>query len=295
MEDASMLLCRNTARPGFGILDVIILGLIAAIFVSLVVPGISTVRQSAARTQTHNNLKHVALSVHSCNDNFRRLPPAFDKFGTLEFETSVHVHLTPYIESDTFFSDFRKSKGGGRLKMAILPYYISPSDATVYANGEGVANFPANLRVFSAKGWDTSYGEPMPPLEMLEPGPKAGLADLKDGTQNTIVFATKFATCADGGSYWAAEPSSKWAGFFGQNAASRTAHDSDATATFQLRPRRADCLISPLMAQSFQTSGLSVALADGSVRMIDPRISAETWNRAIQPNDGKELGAEWDK
>jgi hypothetical protein len=135
----------------------------------------------------------------------------------------------------------------------------------------------------------------MPPLDMVEPGPAVALPDLKDGLGNTIILATKFATCADGGSYYAAEPSSKWAAFFGQNAASTTAHPSDATATFQLRPRRDDCLRSPLMAQSFQTTALSVALADGRVRMIHPSISAEIWNRAMQPNDGQELGSEWDR
>jgi hypothetical protein len=49
------------------------------------------------------------------------------------------------------------------------------------------------------------------------------------------------------------------------------------------------------MAQSFQTAGLYVALADGCVRTINPSISAETWNRALQPNDGKELGSDWDR
>jgi hypothetical protein len=130
---------------------------------------------------------------------------------------------------------------------------------------------------------------------MVEPGPGVALVDLKDGTSNIITFATKFATCADGGSHYAADPSSKWAAFFGQNPASTTAHHSDVTATFQLRPRAGDCLASPLMAQSFQTKGLYVAMADGCVRMINPSISPETWNRALQPNDGKDLDSDWDR
>jgi hypothetical protein len=292
-----MLHSRIESRQGFALVKVIIVALIGFIAIALLLPPLRQAREAEARTQTHNNLKQVALCVHSFSDTYRRLPPAFDKFGVVDFEASVHVHLLPYMESSPFFKKFVQAKGGGGTNMTSLPFYISPSDNTVHANGAGVQNFAANLRVFSAMGFDTRYDAAMPPLSVVEPGPKAALVDLArgDGTYNTILFATKFATCADGGSYYAAEPSSKWAAFFGQSAALRRAHPADATATFQLSPRREECVISPLMAQSFTTGYLSVALADGSVRMIDPNISPETWNRALQPNDGKELGSDWDR
>lgn len=54
-----------------------------------------------------------------------------------------------------------------------------------------------------------------------------------------------------------------------------------------------DCVPRPFMAHSFGTVGLCVGLGDGAVRVLSPTISPETWNRAMQPNDGVELGLDW--
>jgi hypothetical protein len=199
------------------------------------------------------------------------------------------------VEQDPLYRQYLAQAGGGKTSVMIVPPYLSPSDETASRNGEGVQNFAANLRVFSSKGINTKYDVAMEELAMIEPGPDLDIKGLSDGTSNTIFFATKFATCGAGGSYYAAEPNSKWAAFFGQKPASSIAHPSDPTATFQLKPGPATCLVSPLLAQSFQTGGLSVALADGTVRMINPSMSAETWNRAMQPNDGKELASDWNE
>lgn len=49
----------------------------------------------------------------------------------------------------------------------------------------------------------------------------------------------------------------------------------------------------PFMAHSFGQDEILVGLADGSVRLVLPTISPETWNRAMQPNDSLELGTDW--
>ena len=36
-------------------------------------------------------------------------------------------------------------------------------------------------------------------------------------------------------------------------------------------------------------------MADAAVRLISPKISPETWNRLLQPNDGLPLGNDWDQ
>jgi len=33
---------------------------------------------------------------------------------------------------------------------------------------------------------------------------------------------------------------------------------------------------------------------DGSARTVSPNISTETWNSAVQPNDGNPLGKDWE-
>src|SRR5207244_2701002 len=90
---------------------------------------------------------------------------------------------------------------------------------TLTNNGAAVQNFAANLRAFSDKGYKTPFEANMPPLAAVEPGAASLPKSFPDGTANTIAFITKFAECGDGGSRYAAAPDSKFAAFFGQDAA----------------------------------------------------------------------------
>ena len=47
------------------------------------------------------------------------------------------------------------------------------------------------------------------------------------------------------------------------------------------------------MGHAFSTAGIDVALADGSSRVVNARVSPETWNAAMCPNDNRVLGPDW--
>lgn len=49
------------------------------------------------------------------------------------------------------------------------------------------------------------------------------------------------------------------------------------------------------MAQGFSRTGLMIGMMDGSVRFLSAEVSPNTWNAAVHPQDGKELGADWDR
>jgi len=59
----------------------------------------------------------------------------------------------------------------------------------------------------------------------------------------------------------------------------------------QVSPSVDDCI--PTRLQSFTASGIQVLLMDGSVRNCSPSMSALTWLKAIVPNDGLPMGADW--
>jgi hypothetical protein len=118
-------------------------------------------------------------------------------------------------------------------------------------------------------------------------------ATFPDGTANTIVFGTRYGVCGEGGSRYASAPNTNTAAFFGQNAAKGKAKPADTTGTFLLHPAAGQCVPTPLMGHAFYTSGIDVALADGSVRTVTAQISPRTWNAAMQPNDGQVLGNDW--
>ena len=297
-------------RTGFSLVELIVVVAIAAVLLGLLLPAVRSAQLAGADKQTTNNLRQLSLATHSVNDVFRKLPPAFDKFGQLQYPVSVHIHLMPYIEYDnlykTFVPEFKDEKGPkdgkdnpkaakGVTKAKVKPF-ISPIDpSAVKKDKEGVQNCAANLRVFADRGFNTKYNENMPALKAVEPGTASIPRTFPDGTSNTIAFVTKYGYCGeDGGSRYAAAPNTKYAAFFGQNAATKKADPADPKATFQLHPDAKQCVSSPLMGQSFTKKGLLVSMFDGSARTVSPNVSAETWNSAVQPNDGNPLGKDWE-
>jgi hypothetical protein len=235
----------------------------------------------------------MALACHGCSDQHKKLPPADDEYAGVHFPAPLHVHLLPYLEQDAVYKTYVRQQGEGDAITAFIPTYASPEDHSLPPTAEGVQDLAANLRVFSNKGFGTRYDADMPDLAAVEPGGASIPDSFPRGLSTTIAFATKFAVCAQGGSRYAAAPDSDFAAFFGQNAAQVAANPTDVAVTFQLNPSKADCRCRPLLAQSFSSVGITVALMDGSVRMVSADMSARTWNLAAQPNHKLALGDDW--
>ena len=280
-------------RTGFSLVELLVVIFIAAVFLGVVLPAVRSAQLAGEDKETFNCLRNMSLAANNCNSQWKKLPPAFDKFAGIKYPASVHVYLMPYLEADQIYRTFLE-EGKGNVKAKLQPFNSSNDPSTAKKDKEGIQNLAANLRAFSDRGLQTKYNENMPALKAVEPGTASIPRNFIDGTSNTIAFATKYGYCGeDGGSRYAAAPNTKFAAFFGQNAATKKADPADPKATFQLNPDAKQCLSTPLMGQSFTKKGIQVALFDGSARTVSPDVSAETWNRAVQPNDGMPLGKDW--
>jgi type II secretory pathway pseudopilin PulG len=278
----------HTTRRGFTLIELIIIAAMLLFLLALLLPMIQKVRDSAARSQDSNNLKQIGIAVHSYHDDWKRFPPAFDKAGQIKYSVTAHIHILPYIEQAALYNAYAQGRAITDVKDVAIPVYIAAQDASVTTR-EGVQNYAANLRIFADKARKVPYDENFNDLAGDQPC-TLRLPSITDGTSNTMMFATKYAVCGTGGSKYSAVPADKFAAFYGQNAAKAKPHASAADAAYQLQPGGQECRHSPLMAQSFSKYGLSVGMCDGSVTLVNPNVSPQTWNAATHPSDNQVIG-----
>lgn len=302
-------------RQGFTLIELLVVIAIIAILIALLVPAVQKVREAAARTQVLNNLKQMGLALHNSHGTYQHFPPAWGYYGSNgglpNQAASIHFHLLPYVEQDNLYKAYNAG--------AAVPPYGAPLDPSTN-DGLGVQNFAANIRVFSNDGVSLGLAaitsgsltslQPIPGSNPISTYPgtqgwgKTRFATMQDGSSNVIVFATRFANSGSGVtigtpncSAHAGDPQSQNGAFFGGAVAAAPANVNTGVApTWQLGPNQTvaplpDC--NPIQyAHSYNATGIQVCFGDGSTRQLNPSLSPATWNYALAPADGNQLGSD---
>jgi prepilin-type N-terminal cleavage/methylation domain-containing protein len=315
---------RGRKRIGFTLIELLVVIAIIAILIGLLLPAVQKVREAAARTQTRNNLKQVALTLHSCHDTYKRFPPAWGPFpapgptatAATVVTGTIHYWLLPFLEGDNIYKLMNSAPtkavwANPAVYSQVVPPYVAPSDFTT-SDGTvtlgtatwGAGSIAANCRVFGGIKANVKT------TPLFQYDNKARMASLSDGTSNVIVFATRYATCGSsgGGSAWAGGSTSASATtllasgpFFGYDIDElpvTAVYTNTLNVPFQVAPLQTGgtgvtACNSTYYAHSYSTGGIQVALGDGSVRDVSPSISMATWGQACHPTDGHILGTDW--
>jgi len=314
---------------GFTLIELLVVIAIIAVLIGLLLPAVQKVREAAARSQSSNNLKQMALATHSCNDTYGKIPAVVGCFPTssngISWDANVYTparfgttfyFLLPFIEADNVY---KATKGNSYNSPSVIKTFLGPMDPTLPASNttwgnRGATSYAANWHAFRG-GWDEDW---------QTGGVMRIPASFPDGLSNTILFAERYCVCGDQSKTYGTQYAERIWGEDGQNAGPTAfqynvnvwfcpgfhcpnAGYAGAVAThpeknqpnypwqymplFQLAPIPKLC--DPTRLQSFSTAGIIVALGDGSVRPVSNGVSQQTWGLAIDPADGQPMGDDW--
>lgn len=134
---------------------------------AVLVPG------AAARNRSINNLRQIAIALHNFHDVHKRFPAADGAGRDSKPRLSWRVHILPFVEEQSLFQEFKldepwDSEHNKKLIQKMPKVYEAP--------GSKVAN-EHKTNYLAIRGKDT----------ILTAGKGTRLADIRDGTANTVM------------------------------------------------------------------------------------------------------------
>src|SRR5581483_8452489 len=141
---------RSSVRRGFTLIELLVVIAIIAILIGLLLPAVQKVREAAARTQSQNNLKQIALAMRSFESAYEITPPMFGQVKGSGVSGSIYYHLLPHLEQSGLYD-----LGPDAARSYPLKVLRHPADRT--QTGDGVFDLPLD-----APRWDASGGTANP-------------------------------------------------------------------------------------------------------------------------------------
>jgi prepilin-type N-terminal cleavage/methylation domain-containing protein len=293
----------NRHRRAFTLVELLVVIAIIAILMALLVPAVQKVRESASRTQCANNLKQIAIALHSHHSQQNRFPsggttwsdpPRFASLGVPYIAEKQWAgwpyQLLPYVEQANLWQGAgeptiqaaQKHIVGATVAIYFCPSRRPPSVGTQwnmsYSNGGPSGLFPHGLIDYAASNVEgNGVICAMPAIDGASLNSHGSptkdrctkIKHIVDGTSNTLVVAEK-----------SLQPSAQ-GNAYGDNEGYVAGFDQDNIRSCTLAPvpdsMASDGVgITNLHFGSAHSAGFQAVFADGSVHMIGYTTSTTT-------------------
>jgi prepilin-type N-terminal cleavage/methylation domain-containing protein len=298
-------------RRGLSLIELLVVTAIIAILIGLLIPAVQKTREAAQRTQCSNNMKQLGLAVANYAGTYEsQLPPSSgqlvitqatpNSFGPV----SLNFLLFPFIEQQNVYNTAiappaKAGKSGaiqgtdGIFGNTPMSVFLCPSDSstsgglTGYTNeNNGITyaacNYAHNLALYATGPTTINYY-------------KAAftIADIPDGTSNTISFAERLGNCGTEFSSTRDLPT-KTHGQVNTSSIGRpvlVGEEAESLPLPQFGVTQSNC--TGRTATSAHTGVMVIGMVDGSVHLMRSGISQMTFWQLINPADGLPLGSDW--
>jgi len=257
-------------RRGFTLIELLVVIAIIAVLIGLLLPAVQKVREAAARIQSMNNLKQMALGVANCSSKASEgyIPPQFSSatpVGGFAANKSFFHNLLPWIEQENLYN----AATAVALNSTPVKSFQAPADPTVVASSPHTS-YGINYRVFAGPGTVTSANGIV--AAGAAQAPRWSMMFAK-GTTNIVLLAERYALANNNGNthFWHGASTSN--GTPAQTSAD-IGYDVVVSTTFTLAP--AVAAGSPINSQAhgFSGGGMCVALGDASCRLVSSGVNS---------------------
>jgi prepilin-type N-terminal cleavage/methylation domain-containing protein/prepilin-type processing-associated H-X9-DG protein len=298
------------SRSGFTLIELLVVIAIIAILIGLLLPAVQKVREAASRMSCSNNLKQLAIAVHSYHDAQNMLVPGTGNFGCC-WGTWI-IKIMPYIEQDNLERQYVNWGGndtsGPRYSAAPNTTNVTNKRLKVLTCPSDIPNAPfSNLtnHNYALNYGNTSYTQAATLNGVVFGGAPFGpnfngqlkqikLVNILDGTSNTFMIGEVLqgqGRDLRGFIWWG--DATGFTTYLGPNSPLPdriyTAFYCNNLPQFGL-PCDVSVTSNPTMfaARSRHTNGLQMAMCDGSVRYFSNTININAW-RALSTSTGGEV------
>jgi prepilin-type N-terminal cleavage/methylation domain-containing protein/prepilin-type processing-associated H-X9-DG protein len=292
-----MPLSRPSRRLAFTLIELLVVIAIIGILIGLLLPAVQKVREAANRMRCQNNLKQIAVALHSYHDTHEKLPGCHVSTG-LENE-GWHALILSYLEQagiaakvvtnqPTTYGSANAPLGAYQLQVFLCPSatrnqsasMIDSPDGKNYAftthyvgNGGPKGTNPLTGTAYNLNGSGSSQGgfsadgmlPFIPYVTSSAPGVPSSicLTDVQDGTSNTLMVLEASWTGLDAKTY------RSWArGFLWNNDGSCSKNVTNAMNVQSYTSGN----YNDVSMGSNHVNGCNVAFGDGSVRFLTSSV-----------------------
>jgi prepilin-type N-terminal cleavage/methylation domain-containing protein len=316
---------RTPDAGGFTLVELLVVIAIIAILIALVLPAISSVRESGRRAQCLNNTKQVGLAILGFEEAHGYLPPGLKNLindwnmdGSLGADARLgwFPFLLPHVGEDVLYEQWQQEQIAGvsspnfSKRFQRVPIFSCPSD-TNRGLVDAEHGFHGNyLLCGGSKPWGKQYTgtdtDGNVPNGLFYPQSKVLMRDITDGLSNTLMTseylipgtAIKTQPGCDGnldhrGAYWDNVHMTNL--FVTYRPPNTRAPDVIGWGCFSTPDAPCVCaydgdIVSP---RSMHVTGVNVGLADGSCQWISNTIDTTLFQNLGTKDGGEFISGTW--